>query len=280
MTMPTGRPHARDARSLPTATAESGFPPGPRLPATLQSARWLLNSTSLMDRCHRRYGDMFTLNLTARAAAGPAADADHGRWIFLAKPGHVKRVFTADPTIVRTGETNKFLAPLVGPCSILVADEPEHRRERKLLQPPLHGERVDSYGALMSDVAEAELRRWPTGEPFALWPRMQAITLEVIVRTVFGISEPRRLAYVTGMLAGMLNRMTSRRWLLTQALLATVANAKEQEVSSATRRLVGPVDQVILDEIRDRRAARDLDRRRDVLSLLVQAEDGRWVVTE
>jgi cytochrome P450 family 135 len=134
----------------------------------VQAARWLLNSTSLMDRCHERYGDMFTLNLIAKAAAGPAADADHGRWIFLAKPDHVRQVFTADPEVVRTGETNMFLAPLVGPRSILVSDEPEHRNERRLLQPPLHGERVNNYGALMSDVAEAELRRWPTGEPFAL----------------------------------------------------------------------------------------------------------------
>jgi cytochrome P450 len=242
----------------------------------LQSVRWLLGSTSLMDRCHERYGDMFTLNLIAKAAAGPAADRDHGRWVFLAKPDHVRQVFTADPAVVRTGDTNKFLAPLVGARSILVSDEPEHLGERKLLLPPLHGERVNSYGALMSDVAEAELRRWPTGEPFALWPRMQAITLEVIVRTIFGISEPRRLAYVTELLAGMLNRMTSPHWLATQALLAAVANAMGHELAGAARGLVGPVDNVIFEEIRDRRAARDLDRRGDILSLLVQAhyDDG------
>jgi cytochrome P450 family 135 len=101
---------------------------------------------------------------------------------------------------------------------------------------------------------------------------MQAITLEVIIRTVFGISEARRLKYVTGLLAGMLNRMTSRRWLATQALLAAVNNTAEQELSGGARGLVGPVDEVIFEEIRHRRAAQDLDRRRDVLSLLVQAE--------
>lgn len=248
------------------------LPPGPRAPAMLQAARWLVGSTSMMDRCHERYGDMFTLNLTAKAVAGPAADSDHGRWVFLADPDHVRQVFTADPAVVRTGDTNTFLEPLVGPRSILVSDEPEHMRERRILLPPLHGERVSGYGAVMSAVAEAEVSRWPTGEAFALWPRMQAITLEVIVRTVFGIPEPRRLAYVTGLLAGMLNRMTSRRWLAAQALLATVANAKGHAASGAARRLIGPVDKVILEEIRDRRGARDLNRRRDILSLLVQAE--------
>jgi cytochrome P450 len=271
MVMLTGTPHARDVSSLPT-----GFPPGPRLPAMLQAARWLLSSTSLMDRCHERYGDMFTLNLIAKAAAGPAADRGHGRWVFLAKPDHVRQVFTADPEVMLTGETNMFLAPLVGPRSILLSDEPAHRGERRLLQPPLHGERVNNLGALMSEVAEAELRRWPTGEPFALWPLMQAITLEVIVRTVFGISEPCRLACVTRLLAGMLNRMTSRRWLATQALVATFTNAKEARLSEGARGLIGPVDDVIFEEIRHRRAARDVDRRRDILSMLVQAtyEDG------
>ena len=274
--MPGGTLHAHDASSLPTAPPKPGLPPGPRLPAMLQTARWLFNSTALMERCHQRYGDMFTLNLIAKATAGPAAGADHGRFVFLAKPDHVKQVYTADPGAVRTGETNMFLAPLVGPRSILVSDEPEHRDQRRLLQPPLHGEHLNNYVALMSAVTEAELMRWPTGEPFALWPRLQAITLEVIVRTIFGISEPRRLAHVVGLLAGMLNRMTSRRWLATQALLATLTNSKEYETSSGARRLIGPIDHVIVEEIRHRRAARDLDKRCDVLSALVQAtyDDG------
>src|SRR5919106_5147686 len=101
--MPLRPAHVCDASRLPADQRESGFPPGPRLPASLQAALWLLNSTSLMDRCHRRYGDMFTLNLIAKAAAGPAADGDHGRWIFLARPDCVRQLFTADPGIVRTG---------------------------------------------------------------------------------------------------------------------------------------------------------------------------------
>src|SRR5436309_6335880 len=111
------------------------LPPGPRLPRAAQSLRWLLGSPSFLDRCHQRHGDMFTLNLFAKAAAGPAAG--QGRWVFLADPEHIRQVFTADPDVVRTGETNGFLRPLVGANSILVRDEPEHMRHRKLLLPPL-----------------------------------------------------------------------------------------------------------------------------------------------
>ncbi|WP_211225465.1 cytochrome P450 [Amycolatopsis nigrescens] len=258
---------------VPQATGVPGrFPPGPRLPATLQGARWLLGSSSFLERCHQRYGDLFTLDLAAKAALGPAADRSQGRWVFVADPAHVKRIFTADPAVVRTGATNRFLEPLVGPRSILVQDEPEHRDQRKLLLPPLHGERLRGYGAVMSEAAEAELCRWPVGEPFALWPRMQAITLEVIVRTVFGITEPSRLEHVTRALRTMLDRMTNPRWLFAQGLLATIASPPSDRLRGAARRLVGPVEEVILDEIRRRRAMRDLNDRTDLLSMLVQAE--------
>jgi cytochrome P450 family 135 len=274
--MSTSSTSATDLSSRPDAAVDACFPPGPRLPAVVQTAMWLRSSTSLMNRCYERYGDMFTLNLVAKATAGPAANGGHGGWVFLAKPDDVRQVFTADPEVMRTGETNMFLAPLVGPGSILVSNEPVHRRERRLLQPPLHGDRVNRYGELISAVAEAEVTRWPLGEPFTLWPRMQAITLEVIIRAVFGIAEPNRLAHVRAALARMLNRMTSRRWLAAQVLLASVTNAKEYELSRGARMLIGPVDDVIFDEIRHRRASRDLDERHDVLSLLMRSryDDG------
>ncbi|WP_158880352.1 cytochrome P450 [Amycolatopsis anabasis] len=261
---------AESSRTRTLPAKSPSLPPGPRQPAALQAARWLLGSTSFLERCQARFGDLFTVNLVAKAAAGPAADRNQGRWVFLADPEHVRQVFTADPEIVRTGDTNRFLEPLVGPRSILVLDEPGHRGQRKLMLPPLHGERVRNYGTLISRVAEADLARWPVGEPFALWPRMQAITLEVIVRAVFGIAEPRRIARVTALLGRMLNRMTNARWLLVQSLLATVAESTGHK--GTARRLIGPVDEVIRTEIAHRRAATDLDQRDDILSLLVRAE--------
>ena len=255
------------------------LPPGPRLPAAMQTARWLLGSTTFMDRCRDRFGDMFTLHLVAKATSGPAAKRSRGPLVFLADPELVRQVFTADPDVMRTGDTNRFLEPLVGPRSILVQDEPRHREQRKLMLPPLHGERVRDYGTLMSDVAEARLSRWPIGEPFSLWPHMQAITLEVIVRAVFGICDPHRVASVTAVLGGMLNRMTSPRWLFTQSVRAAVTQSTE---TPAAQRLIGPVDEIIHSEITERRAVKDLDRRDDILSLLLQARysDGSTMTDE
>jgi cytochrome P450 len=253
-------------------------PPGPRMPRTAQTLAWLAHSPSLMDRCHARYGDVFRLDLVARAVSGPGAARDEGSWVFLAHPEHVKRVFTADPAQVLTGETNMFLEALVGPRSILVLDEPDHMTQRRLMLPPLHGDRVRGYAELMAEVAHAEAATWPLGEPFPLWPRMQAITLEVIVRTVFGITEAARFDRFRELLGTMLNRMTSRRWLIAQGVraLATGTRRGRDDQPKAVRALVGPIDAFLYDEIARRRTAPDLEARDDILSTLLRAryEDG------
>jgi cytochrome P450 family 135 len=252
------------------------LPPGPRSPRALQTLAWLVGSTRVMDRCRARYGDVFKLDLMARAVSGPGATPEEGRWVFLADPEHVKQVFSADPAVVHTGDTNMFLQPLVGSRSILVLDEPDHMTQRKLMLPPLHGDRVQDYGELITAVARAELDRWPDGEPFALWPRMQAITLEVIVRAVFGISEAARIEHMSGLLRTLLNRMTSKRWLIRMGLLASLRRSRRVEETNFGSRLVGPVDDAVFTEIRSRRAAPDLHERDDILSVLMQAsyEDG------
>src|SRR3712207_4215397 len=108
----------------------------------LQTARWIVRSPAFMESCRDRYGDAFTVDLVARAVAGPGAAPEAGRWVSLADPEHVKQVFTADPAVMLTGETNKFLQGAVGPRSILVLDEPDHMVQRKLMLPAFHGERV------------------------------------------------------------------------------------------------------------------------------------------
>jgi cytochrome P450 len=228
-----------------------------------------------MDRARRRFGDIFTLSFVPAVVAGPGAAREEGRRVFLANPGHVKQLYSADPNLVRTGVTNMFLKPLVGDRSILVLDEPAHLAERKLLLPPLHGERVARYAELMSEVAVAEIRRWPIGEPFHLWPRMQAITLEVIVRAVFGIDEADRLARARLLIARLLNRMTSMRWFVVQGLRAMVSGEGIVE-NRAARALIDPIDELLFEEIALRRAAPDLDGRSDILSTLIHAryEDG------
>jgi cytochrome P450 len=226
-----------------------------------------------MDRCHARYGDRFTLRFVARAVAGPSVARDEGRWVFLAHPDDVKQVFTADPELVRTGETNGFLRHLVGPSSILVLDEPEHMQRRRLLLPALHGDRVRRYGELIAEIARAEVARWPRGTPLALWPRMQAITLDVIVRVVFGIVEAERIARWRELLSTLLNEGTRPRFVLAQTVSATLRGRPSR---AGHARLVGPVDAAIAEEIARRRRADDVGERDDVLSLLIGArrEDG------
>lgn len=255
------------------APAPAAFPPGPQAPAALQTLRWTLHSPSVMERCHARYGDAFTLRFLPRVVAGPHAPRDEGRWVLLAHPDDVKQVFTADPALVRTGETNRFLLDLVGPSSILVLDEPEHMERRRLLLPPLHGDRVRRYGELIAEIARAEVARWPRGAPLELWPRMQAITLEVIVRVVFGIAEPERIARWRELLSTLLNEGTRPRYVLVQSLSAML---RGRPASGGYRRLVGPVDAAIAEEIGRRRGAADVGERDDILSLLIGArrEDG------
>src|SRR5204863_1024063 len=135
-----------------TSFANGRTTPGPGLPRVAQTAWWLWNSPHVLEACHRRHGDVFALKLAPRLVSGPGAGPADGRWIFLADPDDVRQVHTADPAVVRTGETNEFLKGLVGPASILLLDEPEHMTQRRLLLPPLHGERVQRYAALMAEI--------------------------------------------------------------------------------------------------------------------------------
>ena len=226
-----------------------------------------------MDQCHARYGDVFTLRFLARVVGGPHVRRDEGNWVFLAHPDLVKQLLTADPNVVLTGETNRFLLDVVGPGSILVLDEPEHMQRRRLLLPPLHGDRVQRYSELIGEIAREEVARWPRGAPFALWPRMQAITLDVIVRVVFGIEQGERVAHWRALLSRLLNAGTSVPYVLTQSLSSAL---RGRPLRGIQRRLLGPVDAAIADEIARRRAASDVERREDILSLLIAArrEDG------
>jgi cytochrome P450 len=146
-------------------------------------------------------------------------------------------------------------------------------QRRRLLLPPLHGDRVRRYGELIADVARAEAARWPRGTTIELWPRMQAITLDVIVRVLFGITEPERIARWRELLARLLNEGTSPRFVLAQALSATL---RGRSAGGGYARLVDPVDAAIAEEIGRRRKAADLGEREDILSLLIAArrEDG------
>jgi cytochrome P450 family 135 len=190
----------------------------------------------------------------------------------LADPDAVKQVFTGDPRVFHAGEGNQILAPVLGRNSILVLDEKPHMSQRRLLLPPFHGERMQAYGEAMAKIAAAEIESWPTGTPYELRPRMQAITLDIILRTVFGVGEGERTIELREALRDFLDLTTNPRLLLP---LLLVGPGRVRGFGPFRRR-IERVDRLIYREIAERRRAGDLERRDDVLSLLVGArhEDG------
>src|SRR6185312_14751988 len=132
-----------------------------------------------------------------------------GREIEIVNPDLVRQVFTGDPDVMRAGEANDILRPLLGPRSVLLHDGTEHVRQRKLLVPPFHGERVATWGRIMREVTERIVDAWPRGKPFSLHPHMQRITLEVILRTVFGVEDGSQLSDLRDALTCILDRQSS-----------------------------------------------------------------------
>src|SRR5271154_1766609 len=243
-----------------TGSAEAAsLPPGPRMPSTLQAMGWALRPLAFMDRCAELYGEMFTLRVR------------RGRpWVFLTHPDHVKQVFTTEPQLLRAGagEANPLLGPLLGSSSVMLQDEPTHMSDRRRILPSFHGERMQAYGEMMADVARREIDRWPLGQPFALWPRMQAISLEVVMRATFGEFEAERLERLRRALVELTNWVNGPRRL---ALLAAVG---EPSMTANPRfaAVMSPVEQLVLEEVRRRRAAGRADEHDDILAMLERGQ--------
>ncbi|HSS40918.1 MAG TPA: cytochrome P450 [Solirubrobacterales bacterium] len=238
-----------------------GLPPGPRMPRALQTAIWSREAQWFLEQGRARFGPMFSIKI-----------AYEGDWVVLADPELVKQVFTGDPKVFHAGEGNQILRPILGDNSVLVLDEKPHMSQRKLLLPPFHGERMQAYGEKMTEIAAREIDGWPTGIPYKLRPRMQAITLEIIIETVFGVHDGARMEPLREALRDFLD-LTTNPMLLLPVLLVGPDRVKS---IPAFRRRVQRVDELIAREIGERRQAEDLAERDDVLSLMLQArhEDG------
>lgn len=245
------------------------LPPGPRAPALWQFLRWVYRPLELLDEYHERFGSWFTLRFPHRLTL-----------VFTSDPEAIKDVFAADPDSVHAGEPNIVLLPLLGPRSLLLLDGPAHRRARRLLMPPFHGERMQAYGRTMAQIATRHAASWPRGTSFRLHPALQALTLDVILGTVFGMSEDTRVDELRDLLARILNANSNPAGLLRNALFLNREGhppfAKLQErlgMLTDWGRFAAQrcrIDAIVYEEIARRRAAPD-PRRDDVLSLLVQS---------
>ena len=242
-----------------TASSNGRLPPGPPFPVALQTAIWFRRAQWLMAQCAARYGETFTLRIL-----------HEGTWVVLSNPEHVREVFTGPPQIFHAGEANRILLPILGEHSVLLLDGKPHMEQRKLLLPPFHGQRMQRYGDLMAEIAAAEIERWPRGVPYRLRPRMQALTLEIILRAVFGLEEGQRLDRLFSELRHLLDLITNPRTLLVPVLMGPERLAR----FGPFQRFIGRVDAQIYDEIARRRQAPDLAQRDDILSLLLAARHG------
>jgi cytochrome P450 len=236
----------------------SALPPGPRMPRALQAVGWTQRPLPWLERCQRRFGDAFTLRIL-----------HWGDWVILADPADVKKVFTAGPA-VGVAVANPMLKPVLGPRSVMLLEEPEHMVRRKLMLPSFHGRAVAADAAMMAEVARREVESWPVGEPFAIWPRMQEVTKEVVMRAVFGEDEGR-----LDELRARLRRLTE--WMNDSRNLTLLATFGPDWIvrSRGYREAMEPVEEAVLEEVRRRR--RDPDPSRiGVVEMLVQTryEDG------
>jgi cytochrome P450 len=223
-----------------------------------QTAAFLRRPFRFMQRCHDRYGDTFSVRL---GFTGP------GRGVVVGGSDGVREVFRADSTVLSGGQGNEPLRPIMGDHSVGLLDGEAHARQRRLLMPPFHGERMRAYADVMRDVTLRHAAAWPVGKPFALLPRLLAIALEILLRTVFGMDGDELLE-------------TEQQL---ERLLAVLANPLLLMVPSLQRDL-GPLtpwrrflrERAATDALLYRRIAQARSEggdRQDVLSLLVRAVD-------
>ena len=235
------------------------LPPGPAALPVVQVARWIARPTQFMHRSQREYGDVFTVRF-----------ASVGRIVFVSEPALIKQIFTAPPDQLRAGEANWPLIPVVGDRSVLLLDGQEHLGRRKILLPPFHGQRLERYREMFAEVAAEQIAQWPRGEPFPILPKMQAITLELIMRVVFGRDEdPERLKRLATAMTDLATAGQNKLGMVPWLSRWDFGRYSPMGMFMAVRRRV---DDVLFEEIARRRARGDMDEREDILSMLLQTD--------
>jgi cytochrome P450 len=242
----------------PSRVDTTGLPPGLPWPAWLQSIALLRFRHQTVPWLHRRYGDTFTVRIL------PA-----GRPLVLfSRPEHAKEIFAGDPAVFHAGKGNAILGPIMGEHSLLLQDGADHQRARKLLMPAFNGHALKCYQGLVERVAAAEVAGWRTGETFRALERMNALTLEVILTVVFGVTDESRLAALRPRVKATVEVGPSVLLGWGFPVLRRFGPWK-RTVENAYA-----LDALIYREIRERRLAPDLAERTDVLSRLITVREG------
>jgi cytochrome P450 family 135 len=237
--------------------ASKDLPPGPRWPTLLQSIALVRFRHQFVPAMHRRYGDVFTVRIMPKGSA----------LVLFTRPEHAKEIFAGDPEVFHAGKGNAILGPIMGEHSLLLQDSSEHKRARKLLMPAFNGAALRGYESVVSALAAEEVDRWEPGVPFRSLDRMNALTLEVILRVVFGVTDESRLA--------RLRPLVNKTVDISPAVLLGWGYPFLQRFGpwKATVQNQRDLDTEMYAEIAQRRAAPDLAERTDVLSRLLAVGD-------
>jgi cytochrome P450 family 135 len=245
------------AGTVPPMAGAPRLPPGPRVPAVVQTAAWAVAPTWVMDQCSKRLGEAFTLTF---APSGM-------QLVLISDPEAVKTVFTAPPETVPSGVGSSPIASIMGPSSVIVLTGPGHMRQRKLLLPPFHGERMREYEEVIVSATRRDMAGWPMGTAMRLQERTRRITLEVILRAVFGV-EAERMEALREAIGGLMEPLNP----LAMVMLS-LRSPSDERPKGAIGRALDQLDSVIYEELERRRSQADLAERSDILSLLMQARD-------
>jgi cytochrome P450 len=237
------------------------LPDGPRTPSFVQLIQWIATPLEYLETSAQRYGDCFT----ARWGNLPP-------YVLLSNPQAIKEIFTTDPMQFDSGPPNRIAKPLLGEYSLMLMDGERHRRERQLLTPPFHGERMRAYGELICDIVDQVTSQWVVGKPFSVRAVMQDITLRVILQAVFGLHEGQRYDHLIPLLSSMLNVTGSP---LGASLLFFPILQQDLGSWSPWGRFTHRQQQIsnlLYAEIQERRDNADPSRT-DILTLMMSARD-------
>ena len=233
------------------------LPPGPRAPAAVNMARLVQHPIESLVGWRERYGDVYTVPLVV-----------FGVGVYVCDPEAIRGMLTGDQSDLHAGEANAPLSPVLGDKSLLTLDGREHMRQRKLLLPPFQGSAVQNFREVIREVAEAEVDGWKEGDSFVMRERMRALTFEVIVRAVFGVTERERIERLRSALVSVLDMQ----------MIFALPNALRRDLGRFSpwgqfQRRLKAADSLLYEEITRRRSETDLEQRTDVLSLLLRARD-------
>jgi cytochrome P450 len=256
--------HRTAAPAASVAEIEPRMPPGPRLPRIVQTAGFMFGSSPwFIDACRRRFGDVVTFRTLFDS-----------RFVMVFNPALVKELFHGPGDQLRAGEANAMLAPVVGERSVLLLDGSEHLRHRRLMLPPFHGPRMQAFVEAMRRSTDLEIDAWPVGEPFALMPSMQSLTLRVIMQAVFGYEPGPAEEELRGRVRAMVEPLARPRAMALLSVLPMLVG-REPRLNDRFASARRSVDEALFAEIARRRALGDdvLEQNDDVFSALLLAED-------